>query len=578
MWARGPVTMDADALGRALAGLPRAAAGLGPWVIEETDGTLHATVIWSEPPALALEPDGAGGVRRVVVGPLRADVVTLDPREGRVHMVTEDPTRVPLVAEALAAAGVSDVATLVGRPAFTLRPLLDLGAEGIAAIDLPRGVRSVQVIACEIVEHEGGRFEARQKSAVARAIEALGARTGYAHRATFRFVFDGAPAPVDAYVELPNRLGLRDPRWTREVTEVLAILGVTRPGAAGDDVVTLGGGPRASFRFREAVGEEALLRLTAAGVLVTVPPSKTSTVATEDTRAWGQTMRPFALAHPLDEGNEYALADDLSVRARTVTEDQRRAWQIDLRRLVETMRADLGLDEGAPVALPDGALDVGSRGAQARVVYAISAAPEAGRALLGAAIARAVLPAHAVILAPRGRGLGRELSVELDLPEQLGLSSLRAKVEPVLATLGEVEPTPAPRATGGATPKAAKVRLSVPGTWSRYGTDLVIDGVPRVVQNAGFVLLLRAMLAAPRGRDARVAHALESASRIHVTLHRLHGALGDVLPAGSRVVHADQLATWLDPAVEVGAIAWGPLVRHPHPEVSKLARQQTRSR
>jgi hypothetical protein len=569
MWARTELAASAQKLLRAVRVL--SSTKLAPWVAEEIDGGLHAVVFWKEAPTASLRAQGTSMQRRVACR-LRVDLVTLDPKEGRVSLLTEDPRRAPLLAKSLAGAGLADESTLVERPALTLHPLRSLGAEGMAKVELPPRVRSATVIACQTIEPEGARDESRGRDAIARAEAWLATHGGYIHRATFRFRLEGARAPVDAYVELPHRLGIADARWSREVRAALAALGVMSPGAVPDDITTLALGSRPDWRWREAVGAAGVARLKEAKLLVPVGRAKTPAVSREEMRAWGHTLRAFELRHALDEGKEYALADDPSFRARTVLAEDRRIFRLDLERLRKVLAEDLRLDEGADVGLPDGVLDLGvAPRARARVAYVVASVPEATRARLGSAIAKAVLPAHAVILVPRGHTLARELTVELELDEQLGLRSVRAKLDRVLDQLAE--PSGASRSAGrGGARTRPEIVLSIPGTRSKQRTDVTINGDARGVQNGGFAILLAVVVAALRGKDPWVSHAADDAQGIYEALSRLGSALDGALPSGVRLVQATRVACRLDPAVKIGEVAWEALAKHPDPRIASLAR------
>ena len=66
------------------------------------------------------------------------------------------------------------------------------------------------------------------------AIVADSEAPGYLHRSTLRFVIDGAPTPVDAYLELPNRLAIADERIAGAATA-----GVRERGTAARSACTL---------------------------------------------------------------------------------------------------------------------------------------------------------------------------------------------------------------------------------------------------------------------------------------------------------------------------------------------------
>jgi hypothetical protein len=234
------------------------------------------------------------------------------------------------------------------------------------------------------------------------------------------------------------------------------------------------------------------------------------------------------------------------------------------------LQKDLGLEGGRGAAPPAGVLDLGATAdGRARVFYVVAAVPEAERPRLASAIAAAALPAHAVIVVPRGRGLGRELTVELDPPEQLGVASAWPAVERVLATLGR----PSGNGASAKGPRP-KVTLSIPGTWSKMRTDVEIDGEACAVQNGGFVVLFAAVAAALRQPGSAVAHAVGADKAITEALSRMRQDLPAKLPRGFRLVQVARLTTRLNPAVAIGEAAFEALEAHPDPRIAKIARQR----
>jgi hypothetical protein len=565
LWARAPIALDAAGLAALLAELPRAAAP--PSIVEDAFGVLHAAVPYTRRETRVVR-DERGGIRAEDVEILFADLVSLDPPEGRIRITTEDPERARLVVAAFGARGLAAPAVLLGKPAFTLRPLLDRGAAGIATMDLPPRVRRLEVIACQVLYPGGGRNETRDKDAVAKATELVAKQGGYLHRATFRLAIEGAEAPVDAFIQLPNRVGISDARWAREVWLTLAALGVTAPGAALDDLTTLASGARPDWRWREVFGDEAVDRMKAEKLLELVAPGKSSGAAILDMRAQGDTARRFTLHHPLDEGNEYALADDPLVPARTVGPKDRETWRIDRARLAKKLAADLGLEAAPPCeGMPEGALDLGlAAGGHARVVFVLTPMPESSAAAFASAVAKAALPAHAVLLVPRGRPSGHALTVELDLHEQIGARSSHAKLEAVLAAADLA-------GSGGAgKTAAAEIVLALPGTLSGKRTDVVIDGALHRVQHSGFVVLFAAVVAAARGALERASYPKGvSAQAAHEAVSRLQADLKTALPRGMRLVSVSQDGCRLGPGVRLGEVAWEALERHPDVRIRKLA-------
>jgi hypothetical protein len=176
-----------------------------------------------------------------------------------------------------------------------------------------------------------------------------------------------------------------------------------------------------------------------------------------------------------------------------------------------------------------------------------------------------------VVLVPRGRSLDRELVIELDLAQQLGLASCRKALDQVLETLGD----PDALAMRAKTAKKPKVTLSIPGTWGRRRTsDVAIDGKVHAVQDGGFAVVLTALAAALRAPGSWASHAAKAAKSIHEAMSRVHAKLESALPPDFRLVEVTQVGCRLNPAVEIGDVAWEPLEAHPHPDVQKLAQSR----
>jgi hypothetical protein len=561
---RAPHRFSASALAKGLADAARAGAarehGATSWIVED-DGVLHAALLWSDGRVPVLE-SAKGGVRRRLVPALRADLVRAEIETGRVTITTHSPDRVAVLEGAIAQKGFGDARAFAERPAFTLRALLELGNEGLAKVKLPAGVKRVTVVDCELVatDQRGG---GHGPHALAEA--ALHARRhgGYLGNAVLRFEIEGARFPVDVYIELPNQIALHEPRFARLVRAGLHAIGILSPGATDDDIVDLAPLVHAEWRWCEAAGKDGFRRMVDAGVLRKEDPRRTRRVASEAMRAFGYTLRTFDLPHPLDHGRKFALADDPSMRGRTVGEEERTVWRLHVAALSDLFRQELRLAEGAVVELPPGVLDLGVNDA-VRAFYVMTAVTgEAERRRMERALATAAKPGRAVVFAPRGRMLGGD-AIEVDVREQLGAASWEGK----LAGGDEEQSRRAPREE----PKGA--RLDIDGRYTKWRWHVQVNGLLAELQHARFVFLVRAIAMRIKRPEAWSSKSELGIARSPEVPSRIQEAFAPALPPKFKLIESDKKHNVrLNPLVEIGHVAWDVLVGHGAEEVRKVARE-----
>jgi hypothetical protein len=554
---RAPHRFSAAVLAKGLA----AAAHGAPWVVEE-DGVLHAALLWSEGREPVLEPDAKGGVRRRVVRALRADVLRAELETGRITLTTPSPDRVALLEGAIAQRGFGDPRAFAERPAFTLRALLELGDEGLRKVPPPDGVKRMTVVHCELVatEQRGGGHGPHALAEAALHAQKYG---GYLGSVALRFEVEGARFPVDVYIELPNQIALHEPRFAPIVRAALSRLGILSPGSTEDDVVSLAPLVHPEWRWCEVARRDGFLRMVDAGVLRKEDPRRTRRVASEAMRAFGYTLRTFDLPHPEDHGRQFALADDPSMRGRTVGEAERTVWRLHVPALQGLLRRELGLAEGGKVELPAGVLDLGAR-AEVRAFYVMTAVTgEAEKRRMERALAAAAKPGRAVVFAPRGKMPGGDV-IEIDVREQLGAASWEGK----LGDAGEHA------AQSAAREALAGIRLDVDGGFTKGRWHAAVNGLRAELQHARFVFLVRAVALRLKKPGAWSSKSELGIARSPEVPSRIQEAFAAVLPPKMKIIESDNKHNVrLNPLVEIGHVAWDVLEGHGTEEVRKVARE-----
>ncbi len=232
------------------------------YVADTEDGVLHAAILHRGAAAFSVT-DEDDRVRARTQRSTVCDLVRWDAVNGRASFSLAIPLFLVEWRDALAAA--AGVPLRVEDLPWTLKLLHERGSAVFAKTKLPPGVLSVEVVACEL--DDGTRLGARG----AKALDALHARFGhggYIWRATFRFVIAGAPRPVDATIELPNKLLLSEPRWEPVIRAAFQALGLTEPGVLADDLASLAPFVHPEWRWVSLLGRTALDRARAEKVPV----------------------------------------------------------------------------------------------------------------------------------------------------------------------------------------------------------------------------------------------------------------------------------------------------------------------
>ena len=434
-----------DAIAAAILAIARAD---GPWsdafVARDDDGAIAIAVLRAAPADGGAEID-ARGPRRVVRRALTVDVVRFFVDDARLSITTARPALALAYAGAIARVVSDDPEAFTRRPALTLKWLQTAGRAALRALAMPAPVTSVEIVALQLADG-AARLEARGDDALAALAPAM-RRGGYLTRGTFRFVLNGAARPVDAFVELPNRLSVSDARFDGAIRAALAAMRVFAPGQIADDVVTLAPWVHPEWRWRAVVGASAFDAIVLLGLLVRIAPRARARVAAAAHGKLGAGARAFALVNARDRGKHYAPSVDLAEPSRTVTGPALAMWKLDVTKLRRRMRASLGATKGGKVTLPPGVLDLGVvdlASVSLRFFYVVRAVDEDKRAMLGRALRRAAGRAHAIALVPEGRTLGGVVEeTSLALAEQLGRGHVGHAVTRAANAMGiedELEP------------------------------------------------------------------------------------------------------------------------------------------
>jgi hypothetical protein len=300
-------TRDLGDMLRSVAGGPWTEA----WVSEDEEGTLHAALLYVAPAERTSTVEPAKGpageaLRRVV----RADAFRFLVSDARLLVTTARPQRLDAYAAAWGIALYCDPRFFLRAPSLTLKPLQQLGRDGLAAVALPADVVRARVIACQLDTGDADRLEVRGPGALARIAPHVRAG-GYLTRATIRFDVHGEIRPIDAVLEVPHRLEIgpggaatAGTRAARVARKALSRLGLLSPGAIADDVTTLLPLVHAEWRWREIVGDDGLAAMTAAGLFELVAAEKTRRAAVEGMRRVGRSAVAFGLYRPMRSKGE----------------------------------------------------------------------------------------------------------------------------------------------------------------------------------------------------------------------------------------------------------------------------------
>lgn len=387
------------------------------FVVDTEDGVVHAAIV-HRAPAARIVTNEAGRTRDRLVRALACDRVRWDASRGRVSFSLARPFLLVTWKDALARAG--GVPIPLGRLPFTLKLLHERGSALFAKTPRPPRVRAIEVVACEL--DDGTRFGTRG----AAALETMHARIGhggYIYRATFRLLIDGADYPVDATIELPDKLLVSEPRWEPEVRAAFEAIGLFDAGALADDLASLAPFVHPEWRFSTVLGAEGLARALERGLLVRVASRRAGEARH---RVWGS----MYTAHDLPgEEDRYAVADDAAARAHTVKASALAHLRLDQDALAQFQRGVLVLDPCAIAGPPAGALPIGTLVTKsARLVFFLLTAvvPESASSRLREAVRKACNKGQTpVVLVGPGRTLhGGIAEIEITPEEQFGADSI----------------------------------------------------------------------------------------------------------------------------------------------------------
>jgi hypothetical protein len=561
------------------------------WVHEDEDGTVHAVLLYAAPAEDGCDvrprpprarSGGAGGAPASTRAPgplragrrvLRADAFRFTKGDApRLVVTTARPMLLDAYAAAWGRALADDEGFFPDAPSLTLKPLQALGARGLAAAALPKGLAHAAVIACQLDTGEADRVEVRGRDVLARLAPHL-REGGYLARATLRFDVEGEEHPVDAIIELPNKLTIGAPdasaggsRGARLVRAALAGLGVLSPGAIADDVTTLLPLVHPEWRWRQLVGDAGLDAMRAAGVLAAVRGEDVRRPATLALRRAGRSVIAYRVYPPKVGGPEtlpilaaayYGVAEDWALPAMPLDVSALAMLRLRLDAIVAHGARAMGLTRTRKPAVPKGVLWVGDlRVASGVVRFFIVVRATTGdrdRTTLGKAITRATGFGRAVVLVPRGRKLGRDfVEVELDVAEQLGAASWRPKLAEAVAALGIEDEVPVELLV----PEG--VRLVVDTRRER----VILDGVPLVkLGDSAYRMLLTLAVRGKGGEvvpgrelDRAISGARGTDGAARMASFHLRRWVDESFASAGRAVPADVMETGL--VVAVGRKGW----------------------
>ena len=394
------------------------------WHAIDARGSLHVAVV-RRGHARATFGGAGASLDRHARRERSVDVVRVDVAEGRIVVCTDEPSLERAYAAAAGSALFGDAAFFADTPSYSLKSLVALGHEALAARRFP-GVSRVRIVDIAWDDGAGVTHTAHGSDALAAFEKLGGAGGGYVTAALFRLDVPNVARPVDVAVRLPDRAHYRTPRHEPLARAALDALGVFAPGTLPDDAYTLAPWIHAEWRWRKVLGEERFERLRAAGVLV---PAKTRMVGGPEMGKYGWSYVSFDLQH--EPGKKYAVAMDPALRSRDLEPDELRMWSLDRAAVARALARDLGTEPAEPdPAVADRALDLGVvHGEEISLrVFALLRSPGPAARALSLAMDRAAGASHVVVLLPEGRTLGSGVEIGLTLPELFGDSVIAAKV------------------------------------------------------------------------------------------------------------------------------------------------------
>jgi hypothetical protein len=240
--------------------------------------------------------------------------------------------------------------------------LHERGAEWLAAVPLPPGVKNLRVVACEIDDRK--RVRVRSDAALADVHEATGRARGYARLVTIRFDVTDHPEPVDVTIELPVE---GDP-----LRRALRGGGAPRDGRAGDARARPDPGRRAVARARAA--RVALVRSRHARSVRADGGARharaRSRQAPERARApaLGSLLRAFDVP---GEDAAYVVGENVAIRAFDAKPEALVWYAIDWSRVAEALREQMGFAPARVTGAPEGFVPIGLIGPAGKSVIAL---------------------------------------------------------------------------------------------------------------------------------------------------------------------------------------------------------------
>ena len=182
------------------------------WLHEDDRGVYSFAFLRPDDDVVAVEVDSKLGPRSRTSSHLRFDVVAVDVAAGRIAITTRHARDVKAIKAAVGLAVFGDPRFFGDRPAFTARPIEELGSAGLAGLRLPAPILRVRVIACTKELIGEGRQRATGSRALALIEDGPRVAGGYLSEITLRFDIAGEDSPVDVEVRLPNRFRCTSPR------------------------------------------------------------------------------------------------------------------------------------------------------------------------------------------------------------------------------------------------------------------------------------------------------------------------------------------------------------------------------
>ncbi len=396
------------------------------WHAEDPSGSLHVAIVRRGRPRATVGGPGASLARRARRD-RAVDVLRVDVAAGRFVACTDEPSLERAYAKAAGSALFDDASFFGDSPSYSLKALVALGSEALAARRIP-GVLRIRIVDITWDDGAGVTHTAHGSDALAAFEKLGGAAGGYVTAALFRLDAPNVARPIDVAIRLPDRAHYRTPRHERLARAALDSLGVFAPGSIADDSFTLAPWIHAEWRWRKVLGDDRFDRMRAAFLLV---PAKTRMVGGPEMGKYGWSYVSFDLR--TEPGTKYAVAMDPALRSRDLEPDELRMWRLDPAAVARALARDLGSEPAEPdAAIGERALDLGVVPGEeiALRVFAVlrSPGPAASARALAHAMVRAAGASHVVVLLPEGRSLGGGVEVGLTIAELFGEGAIAAKV------------------------------------------------------------------------------------------------------------------------------------------------------